>query len=40
MEDEWIFFVKYICKKLAVFKTGIIYDIILNAIYKFYILHS
>jgi hypothetical protein len=27
----------HICKKLAVFKTDIVYDIILNATYKFYI---
>ena len=36
--EEWIFFIKYICKKLAVFKTDIVYDIILNTIYKFNIL--
>jgi hypothetical protein len=29
--EEWIFFIKRICKKLAVFKTDIVYDIILNA---------
>lgn len=37
-EEDWIFFVKHICKKLAVFKTDIVYDIILNTIFKFNIL--
>ena len=36
--EEWIFFVKDICKMLAVCKTDTVYDIILNAIYKIYIL--